>query len=69
MASAVYSPRSFLTFAKREATPISLLMAMLSGSTAELFDRACFNFPTLGEFYKAATDDALRQRAAKGSPE
>jgi NAD(P) transhydrogenase len=44
------------------------LMAMLSGSTADLFNRACFNFPTLGDLYKAATDDALRQRAGRGSP-
>ena len=44
------------------------LMAMLTGSTAELFNRACFNFPTLGDLYHAAADDALRQRAAGQTP-
>ncbi len=38
------------------------LMAMLTGSGAELFDRACFNYPTLGDLYKDATYDALQKR-------
>jgi NAD(P) transhydrogenase len=37
------------------------LMAMLTGSTAELFVEACFNVPTLSYMYKAATLNALRQ--------
>lgn len=38
------------------------LMAMLTGSGVELFNRACFNYPTLGELYKhAAYDATLRQ--------
>jgi len=37
------------------------LMALLSGGDAELFNRACFNYPTLGDLYKYATYDALRQ--------
>ena len=44
------------------------LMAMLTGGTAELFNRACFNFPTLGDLYRDAADDALRRRAAAESP-
>lgn len=35
------------------------LMAMLTNATTELFNRACFNFPTLGDLYKYATYDAL----------
>lgn len=38
------------------------LMAMLSGGGADLFDRACFNYPTLGDLYKDATYDALLRR-------
>jgi NAD(P) transhydrogenase len=37
------------------------LMAMLSGGTVDLFQRACFNFPTLGDLYQDAAGDALRQ--------
>ena len=37
------------------------LIAPSSGGDAELFNRACFNDPTLGDLYKYATDDALRQ--------
>jgi NAD(P) transhydrogenase len=44
------------------------LMAMLTGGTAEVFTRACFNFPTLGDLYRDAADDALRRRAAAESP-
>jgi NAD(P) transhydrogenase len=35
------------------------LVAMMSDATAELFNRACFNYPTLGDLYKYATYDAL----------
>jgi NAD(P) transhydrogenase len=35
------------------------MMAMLCGGGAELFNAACFNYPTLGELYKHATYDAL----------
>jgi NAD(P) transhydrogenase len=38
------------------------LTAMLTESTAELFVRACFNYPTLGDLYKAATYNALAKR-------
>jgi len=40
------------------------LMAMLTGSSAEIFVEACFNVPTLGMLYKTATPDAI-QRAAQ----
>jgi NAD(P) transhydrogenase len=39
------------------------VVAMLSESTAELFNRACFNYPTLGDLYKIATYDAMVKRA------
>jgi NAD(P) transhydrogenase len=35
------------------------LMAMLTGSSAEIFDEACFNIPTLGQLYKVAALDAV----------
>jgi len=35
------------------------LIAMLTDSTAEIFDEACFNIPTLGALYKSATADAI----------
>jgi len=35
------------------------LIAMLAETGAEVFNRACFNYPTLGELYKHATYDAL----------
>jgi NAD(P) transhydrogenase len=38
------------------------LIAMLTGSTAELFSIACFNYPTLGELYKYAAYVALVSR-------
>src|SRR4029450_9041579 len=38
------------------------LATMLSGAGADLFNRACFNYPTLGDLYKLATYDALLQR-------
>ena len=37
------------------------MIAMLADGDAELFNRACFNFPTLGDLYKYATYDALLQ--------
>ena len=38
------------------------LVAMLGGAKADLFNRACFNYPTLGDLYKYATYDALLRR-------
>ena len=35
------------------------VIAMQTGSTVELFNRVCFNFPTLGDMYKSAAYDAL----------
>jgi NAD(P) transhydrogenase len=45
------------------------LTAMLTGGGADLFNRACFNYPTLGDLYKLATYDMLLQRPefARGS--
>jgi NAD(P) transhydrogenase len=41
------------------------LIAMMMNATAELFNRACFNYPTLGDLYKYAAYDAiLRGRGA-----
>ena len=40
------------------------LMALLTESGADLFNRACFNYPTLGDLYKYATYDAILQRAS-----
>lgn len=37
------------------------LVTMLLDGKAEVFDRACFDHPTLGELYKRATYDALVQ--------
>ena len=37
------------------------MMAMLTGSTAEIFDAAYFNMPTLGELYKLAFLNATAQ--------
>ena len=39
------------------------LVAMLAGVGASLFNRVCFNYPTLGELYKFATYEALLKRA------
>jgi NAD(P) transhydrogenase len=39
-------------------------MALMTGATADLFVRTCFNYPTLGELYKLATYDALLRRRA-----
>src|SRR6266567_4788142 len=38
------------------------LMAMLAGVSASVFNRVCFNYPTLGELYKLATYEALLKR-------
>jgi len=38
------------------------LVAMMSGSGAELFNRTCFNYPTLGDLYKYATYAAILKR-------
>jgi NAD(P) transhydrogenase len=38
------------------------LVAMMSGSGAELFNRTCFNYPTLGDLYKYATYEAILKR-------
>ncbi len=38
------------------------LIAMLQGADANLFNRACFNCPTLGDLYKFVTYDAILQR-------
>jgi NAD(P) transhydrogenase len=35
------------------------MMAMLSNSTAQVFDEACFNLPTLAQMYKTAALDAM----------
>jgi hypothetical protein len=43
-------------------------MAMVTGGTAEVFNRACFNFPTLGDLYRDAATDVLRLRAARETP-
>lgn len=38
------------------------LIAMVSGVGASVFNRVCFNYPTLGELYKMATYDAILRR-------
>jgi NAD(P) transhydrogenase len=38
------------------------LVAMMSGSGAEVFNRTCFNYPTLGDLYKYATYEAILKR-------
>jgi NAD(P) transhydrogenase len=40
------------------------MIAMLLDAGADLFNQACFNFPTLGDLYKYATYDALIQKRA-----
>ena len=37
------------------------LVAMMADAGADLFNRACFNYSTLGDLYKYATYDALAQ--------
>ncbi len=39
------------------------MIAMLLDGDAELFNRACFYYPTLGDLYKYATYNALRTGA------
>ena len=41
------------------------LIAMMMDATAELFNRACFNYPTLGDLYKYAAYDAILQITKK----
>src|SRR6188768_1581600 len=43
------------------------LVAMMMGATTDLFNRTCFNYPTLGDLYKHAAYDALLQRHKPGS--
>ena len=43
------------------------VVAMLADGTAELFNRSCFNFPTLGDLYKIATYNAY-QKATRPGP-
>ncbi len=38
------------------------LMAMLTDSSVEIFNRVCFNYPTLGELYKYAAYDAIMKQ-------
>lgn len=42
------------------------MTAMLCGATADLFSRACFNYPTLGDLYKYAAYDAVLRAAGMG---
>jgi NAD(P) transhydrogenase len=42
------------------------LIAMMMNATAELFNRACFNYPTLGDLYKYAAYDAIIHRYKPG---
>lgn len=44
------------------------LVAMLMNASAELFNRACFNYPTLGDLYKYAAYDAILQQRAAAQP-
>jgi hypothetical protein len=39
--------------------PKPTLMAMLMNATADLFNRACFNCPTLGDLYSHAAYDVI----------
>lgn len=38
------------------------LIAMMSGAGVELFNRTCFNYPTLGDLYKYAAYEAVLKR-------
>jgi NAD(P) transhydrogenase len=42
------------------------VIAMLADANAELFNRSCFNFPTLGDLYKIATYNAMLKRETPG---
>lgn len=44
------------------------LVALLAEAGADLFNRACFNYPTLGDLYKYASYDALARRLQTTSP-
>ena len=37
-------------------------LIVIGGGPAGVFNRVCFNYPTLGELYKLATYDALLRR-------
>ena len=43
------------------------LMALLTDSSAGVFDEACFNIPTLGALYKVAALDAMTAAARRES--
>ncbi len=43
------------------------LMALLCDADAELFNRACFNYPSLGELYKYAAYSAMVERLKPGA--
>lgn len=43
------------------------LIAMLAGAGADLFNRACFNYPSIGDLYKYATYDALSKQEIPGT--
>ena len=38
------------------------LIAMMADAGADLFNRTCFNYPTLGDLYKYATYAAMLKR-------
>jgi NAD(P) transhydrogenase len=38
------------------------LVAMMAEAGAEIFNRTCFNYPTLGDLYKYATYEAMLKR-------
>jgi NAD(P) transhydrogenase len=42
------------------------LIAMTMNATAEVFNRICFNYPTLGDLYKYAAYDAILQKHKVG---
>ena len=44
------------------------VIAMLADATGELFNRSCFNFPTLGDLYKIATYNAYQKREQTPAP-
>jgi NAD(P) transhydrogenase len=44
------------------------VVAMLADATGDLFNRSCFNFPTLGDLYKIATYDAYQKRGVPVPP-
>ena len=45
------------------------LLALMTGGDAELFSNACFNYPTLGDLYKTATYDAMRESLRMAPPQ